>query len=147
MPNDTDRKPIKWTFAFNNRAGHFSNVRVNSPCWHPMRQIFIDYNGYYQMCCNDWTHQIKIGHVLKRGLIDMYLNDPKLNRIRWSLINNERERIKPCSVCDDNQGGKPNTLGLIKEFKNTDTYKHHIVKIAGSTGLAYRESLQSGDNV
>lgn len=147
MPNDTDTKPVKWTFAFNNRAGHFNKNRVNSPCWHPMRQIFIDYNGYYQMCCNDWTHQIKIGHVLKRGLIDMYLNDPKINRIRWSLLNNERERIKPCSMCDDNQGGKPNTLRLIEEFKNTDTYRYHVTKIAGSTGLMYRESLERGDNI
>jgi hypothetical protein len=112
-----------------------------------MRQIFIDYNGFYQMCCNDWTYQVKIGHVLERGLIDMYINDPKMNRVRWSLLNGERDRVKPCSMCDDTQGGKASTKQDIERLMKTDDYKYHIAKIAGTTGLKYRESLESGDNI
>ena len=147
LPNDTDVKPIKWSYAFNNRAGHFNKKVVKAPCWHPMRQIFIDYSGFYQMCCNDWTYQVKIGHVLERGLIDMYINDPKMNRVRWSLLNGERDRVKPCSMCDDNQGSRPSTLRDIERLMKTDDYRHHIAKIAGTTGLKYRESLESGDNI
>lgn len=147
LPNDTDVKPIKWQYSFNNRAGYFNNKCKPDPCWHPMRQIFIDYNGFYQMCCNDWTYQVKIGHVLERSLIDMYINDPKMNRVRWSLLNGDRRAVKPCSMCDDKQGGKPSTLQDIEKFKKTEDYRQGVVRIAGTTGLQYREYLESGDNI
>jgi len=146
LPGQLDTKTGKrFRYAFNNRAGWFSKDLVDSPCYHPMRQIFIDYHGNYQMCCNDWTYQIKIGNIHEKGMIDMYLNDPKMNRIRWTLLNGNRRDVLPCSMCDDDQGGKPGVLKVINAFKETDTYKHHVCKIAGSTGKDFVRELKGAD--
>lgn len=147
LPPQTDtRNGKRFRHAFNNRAGWFSEAVVDSPCWHPVRQIFIDYEGNYQMCCNDWTYQIKIGNVHEEGMIDMYLNNPKLSRIRWALLNNLRKEILPCSMCDDNQGGTDGVRKQIEVFKKSDYYRQHLCKIAGSEGVEYRQELK-GQNL
>ena len=117
---------------------------ISEPCWHPMRQIFIDFDGNYQMCCNDWTYQVKIGNVHERSLIDMYVNDPKLNRIRWALINGRRDVIKPCSECNDCQGSKKRSKDIIAHFKTTPEYRNHVHKIASNEGAEYKKELMSG---
>ena len=145
-PIEDNLQPGKFfNYVFNNRAGWFSDESVPTSCWHPMRQIFIDYKGNYQMCCNDWKYQIIIGNIHERGMFDMYENDPKLNRIRWSLLNNQRSDILPCSRCDDAQGGSRNTVKAIAKFKTTNEYKFHVAKIAGGEGAKYRKELQGGD--
>ena len=155
----------KWKHAFNNRAGYFKEqdrryqnldytniVRLpngqsvdiaRSPCWHPVRQIFIDYEGNYQMCCNDWSSQIKIGNVTERSLIDMYLNDPKINRIRWRLLNKDRIPILPCFMCDDIQGATTGTAAVIEKFRATKEYSHHVVPLA-RIGRSYDKDLREG---
>lgn len=154
-----------WKHAFNNRAGYFKNqdrrnveldytnlvtlpngkkIKVSeSPCWHPMRQIFIDFDGNYQMCCNDWLSQIKIGNVHERSLMDMYVNDPKLNRIRWRLLNRDRTKILPCDKCDDIQGATEGTIKVVNAFKQTRIYKEHLVPIA-QIGRHYDDDLKRG---
>lgn len=154
-----------WKHAFNNRAGYFKNqdrrnedldytnlvtlpngkkIKVSeSPCWHPMRQIFIDYEGNYQMCCNDWSHQIKIGNVVERSLIDMYVNDPKLNRIRWRLLNHDRNAILPCAKCDDIQGATKNTKEAIVKFMSSGAYRQHVIPLARE-GREHDAKLKSG---
>ena len=140
----------KWRHAFNNRAGYFKDqtTRIpdhvkNSDCWHPVRQIFIDFDGNYQMCFNDWLHQIKIGNIHEKSLIDMYINDPKVNRIRWQLLNKNRNNILPCSVCDDIQGTTKNTIKEIEQFKNSDTYREHVVPLA-RLGKQFDDNLKKG---
>lgn len=145
-----------WRHAFNNRAGYFEEdkkivtlpdgrqINVSeAPCWHPMRQIFIDFDGNYQMCCNDWLSQIKIGNVHERSLIDMYLNDPKINRIRWKLLNNDRASILPCAKCDDIQGAVKQTQKVIAKFKGSKGYREHVVPLA-RVGKAFDSQLKSG---
>lgn len=154
-----------WKHAFNNRAGYFKeqdrrfenldytnivklpngrSVNIaDSPCWHPMRQIFIDYEGNYQMCCNDWSSQIKIGNVTERSLIDMYLNDEKINRIRWRLLNKDRKTILPCYMCDDMQGVTVQTKKVIEKFRNSKAYREHVVPLA-RLGKKYDEGLSKG---
>ena len=144
MPPHQENDGVWYNYAFNNRAGWFSNQYVKEPCWHPMRQIFIDYEGNYQMCCNDWTYQIKIGNIHERGLIDMYVNDPKVNRIRWQLLNNNRQNIKPCSMCTDTQGRSKGVTKLIQHFRTTDVYKFHVCKKSAGEGKSYDEDLLNG---
>ena len=143
--NDVKNEGKQFRYAFNNRAGWFSDKVADSPCWHPMRQIFIDYHGNYQMCCNDWKYQIKIGNVHERSLMDMYRNDPKLNRIRWSLINNRRKDILPCARCDDGQGSSATTKEAIRKFKETPIYRGHVAKIASQEGSKYAKELLGGN--
>lgn len=136
----TEKKYFR--YVFNNRAGSFSNVGVDGPCWHPMRQIFIDYKGNYQMCCNDWKYQIKIGNIHERSMIDMYVNDQKLNRIRWSLINGRRQDILPCKMCDDTQGISPRSIKMVETFKGTDIYKFHVCTLAAKASQEEREEVR-----
>jgi len=129
-----------FTYQFNNRAGVFSDKGSTAGCFHPIRQIFIDYHGNYQMCCNDWKYQIKIGNVHDRSLIDMYENDPKLNRIRWRLLNNNRSAILPCKTCDDKQGESKNSIHWINKIKSLDVYKQGIIPSA-KVGAIYDDEL------
>lgn len=154
-----------WKHAFNNRAGYFKHqdrrnaeldysnlvtlpdgkkIKISeSPCWHPMRQIFIDFDGNYQMCCNDWSSQIKIGNVHERSLMDMYINDPKINRIRWRLINKDRTQILPCAMCDDIQGATTNTITTVNKFKQSKGYKEHVIPLA-RLGKGFDAGLKDG---
>lgn len=154
-----------WKHAFNNRAGYFKNqdrrnkdlnytnlvtmpdgkrIKVSqAPCWHPMRQIFIDFDGNYQMCCNDWLNQIKIGNVHDKSLMDMYVNDPKLNRIRWRLLNKDRTQILPCEKCDDIQGGTVEGFKAVQNFVRSSTYKEHLIPLA-RLGRSFDEGLKRG---
>jgi radical SAM protein with 4Fe4S-binding SPASM domain len=91
-----------WQHSFNNRAGFFNDSVINDACFHPHKQIFINYDGDYQLCCNDWLDQITIGNIHERRLFDMYLNDEKLLYIRKALQRGKRNLIAPCSRCDDN---------------------------------------------
>lgn len=142
---DTVEPGKTWKYQFNNRAGWFSEKFANDPCYHPVRQIFINYDGNYQMCCNDWTYQVSIGNVLEHNLWDMYLNNPKIQRIKWALLNGNRKDIKPCSMCDDAQGRK--SVKSIERVKSTNEYKHHLVKIASTDGLKYKEELRGSDYI
>ena len=137
---DTSNPGTYFKYLFNNRAGVFSKSREDTGCFHPIRQIFIDYHGNYQMCCNDWKYQIKIGNVHERSLMDMYEKDPKLNRIRWRLLNKQRDAILPCKMCDDQQGGRPNTVKVINKLKHTDTYRVGIISYARE-GATYDDEL------
>lgn len=143
----------EWRHAFNNRAGYFKKKKwwsqtskttvTEAACWHPIRQIFIDFDGNYQMCCNDWLNQIKIGNVHERSLIDMYINDPKVNRIRWHLLNNKRDRILPCANCDDIQGLQKGTVDTINAFKQTGSYREHVIPLA-KLGREFDPGLYKG---
>ena len=132
-------------YAFNNRAGTFSNNRVDGKCWHPMRQIFINYHGDYQMCCNDWKYQITIGNVHERSLMHMYHFDEKLNRIRWSLLHGQRQDILPCSTCDDIQGTRAGSVRVMNDFMQTDEYKFLVCPQAAKATPEQRKSLRGMD--
>jgi len=137
---DTKNPGSYFNYLFNNRAGVFSDERVDDGCWHPMRQIFIDYKGNYQMCCNDWKYQIIIGNVHERSLLDMYENDEKMNRIRWQLLQGNRAAIVGCRSCDDKQGGRPRSVQIMDKFKASDEYKT-IVNPSAREGKKYDDEL------
>lgn len=144
MPRHLENDGKWYNYAFNNRAGYFSDEVVKSRCWHPMRQIFIDYDGNYQMCCNDWLSQIKIGNVHERSLIDMYINDEKINRIRWLLLTEgNRSKILPCSKCDDIQGTLKNSRNTMDAFVKSPAYRHHIVPLS-ACGKKFDDGILEG---
>jgi organic radical activating enzyme len=142
---DTVELGKTWKYQFNNRAGWFSDKLAKMPCYHPIRQIFINYKGDYQMCCNDWTYQITIGNVLENNLWDMYLNNPKMQRIKWALLNGNRKDVLPCSMCDDSQGGR--AAGAISRVKASSEYRYHLVKIASTEGTKFKEELRGSDYI
>jgi len=143
-PTKNNMNTAYMIYVFNNRAGYFSDKVKNFTCWHPMRQIFINYDGDYQMCCNDWLHKITIGNVHERSLINMYCRDEKLHTIRNHLVNGNRSAILPCSKCDDIQGGHKKTIHVMEFFKGTRVYKEYVSKVATVNEEKFSTDLKRG---
>jgi hypothetical protein len=77
-----------------------TDSKINNPCLHPIHQIFINFDGTYELCCNDWNYQTKIDNIEGKGIIDIYLNNVRLNRARWNLLNGNRTCESACADCD-----------------------------------------------
>ena len=73
---------------------------MKGPCIHPMRGIFINFDGELQMCCNDWSHQIGFANVKDVNMFREWRDNKELRRISTELINGNRDAVPPCSVCD-----------------------------------------------
>jgi hypothetical protein len=103
LPDYADPKgrPIRWKHQFNHRAGLIAGgTAVKGPCVHPMRGIFINFDGHLQMCCNDWSHQIGFGNVKDVNLFREWRDNKELKRISTELINGNRDVVAPCASCD-----------------------------------------------
>lgn len=69
-------------------------------CNYPFRKLTIAFNGDILLCCDDFMYNTFYGNVQKDKLIDCW-NNPELNKIRLSLLNNNR--IGLCERCNDFQ--------------------------------------------
>lgn len=69
-------------------------------CNYPFRKLTIAFNGDILLCCDDFMYNTFYGNVQKDKLIDCW-NNPELNKIRLSLLNNNR--IGLCERCNDCQ--------------------------------------------
>lgn len=69
-------------------------------CNYPFRKLTIAFNGDILLCCDDFMYNTFYGNVQKDKLIDCR-NNPELNKIRLSLLNNNR--IGLCERCNDFQ--------------------------------------------
>ena len=144
MPNgkavDEKGKDKQFTYQFNNRSGAFDGeftsnhklkvVRERGNCWHPIRQVFVNFEGDYQMCCNDWNNQITIGSCYDNHLIEMYLTHPKMKRIQELLITGKRSEILPCSKCDDVQAFSESLYKNILGFRESPHFKEYYQVLA-----------------
>lgn len=68
-------------------------------CGKPFNNIFIDWNGDYILCCNDWVIMEKLDNVHKTSIVDYHTNNPKLQRYKKMLLN-ERRDMAPCIGCN-----------------------------------------------
>ena len=105
------------------------------------KSLFDSKETPFEQSIIDIYERIKIGNVHERSLIDMYENDPKINRIRWRLLNNQRSAILPCKMCDDQQGASPGTVKWMNKVKNLDIYRHGIIPSARE-GAKYDDELR-----
>lgn len=80
---------------------------------------------------------------MEKSLMDMYVHDEKLNRIRWRLINRDRNPIAPCAKCDDIQGATVGTVRAVEKFKNSPAYREHVVPLA-KLGRRFDKDLAEG---
>lgn len=124
---DRDRFPEKWsTYIEPIYAAYWNNPKVsfqkrktdetlpnyagNIPqkfnpkefgfCNYPFRKLTIAFNGDILLCCDDFMYNTFYGNAQKDKLIDCW-NNPELNKIRLSLLNNNR--IGLCERCNDFQ--------------------------------------------
>lgn len=90
-----------------NRAGSIDDERITQkkrtfPCFYPLRDIYIDYNGLVMPCCNmrsDVTshEDFILGDVKQSDIFELFMND-KFIQIRKDLMSNEI-KYKPCEFC------------------------------------------------
>lgn len=121
IQNDNEQYAIKFIYdgldftyrAFNprtvggNRAGSIDDERIRQikrtfPCFYPLRDFYIDYNGLVMPCCN-MRSDIKshedfiLGDVKQDDIFTLFMND-KFIQIRKDLMSNEI-KYKPCEFC------------------------------------------------
>lgn len=95
---------------FTNRAGSFSTNHMPSylGCDTPFVKMFIDWDGTYRLCCEDWKDKISMGNIFDQNIKDYINTNEKLNEYRKMLADGKRD-ISPCNVCsyniDDHKNG------------------------------------------
>ena len=78
----------------------FSKKVVNKRCEKPFRYLFIRYNAFVCLCCDDFRGQYKIGSILDFDRIDDLWNSPAFQSIRIMLMSDEHRKMKPCYGCN-----------------------------------------------
>ena len=80
-----------------NRAGSL-NVVIPSKkkCNRLLWTTVINWNGDYNLCCDDWTPHV-LGNIHDQQLKDFWYNNKKLNQYRQALL--DKKPLSPCNVC------------------------------------------------
>ena len=68
-------------------------------CNKPFVNIFIDWNGDYILCCNDWVIMEPLDNVHNTSILDFYNNNPKLQKYK-KMLKMEKRIMAPCSTCN-----------------------------------------------
>lgn len=68
-------------------------------CNKPFNNIFIDWNGDYILCCNDWVIMEPLDNVHNTSIVDFYNNNSKLQKYKKMLLQHKRT-ISPCNTCN-----------------------------------------------
>jgi len=96
--------PEQPNLYYNNRAGSIENsLTDNEPesnyCHKPFKNIFIDWNGDYNLCCNDWYYKESLGNIHTQSIYNYYFRNRNLRFYKSMIMNNERS-FQPCSTCN-----------------------------------------------
>jgi len=89
-----------------NRAGFlgentFSTIS-NKSCAKLVYNMYIDWNGNYNLCCDDWTPLI-LGNIFEENIEDFINYNENLNGYRKKhFCENSREGLPACQTCNRN---------------------------------------------
>ena len=78
----------------------YSEKTVNKRCEKPFRYLFIRWNAFVCLCCDDFRGQYKIGSVHDFEKIDDLWNSPQFQAIRIMLYSDSHRKMKPCYGCN-----------------------------------------------
>lgn len=111
---DCDPASDGFDMKLTNRGGWLRAERKNRGlCTIPFYKMFVDYDGSYLLCCDDWLRKSKTeGWNVFDMSIDEYFYD-KLHARKCELIAEGRVS-EPCSMCTVN--GKMMGMNYVKEF-------------------------------
>lgn len=94
----------------NNRGGSIEDERIakmerNFPCYYPLREVFIDYNGLVMPCCNmrsdvEAHKGFVLGDMSEASLFELFMND-KFIKLRKDLMSNI-PKYEACRYCSYN---------------------------------------------
>ena len=90
-------KELQKSFV-DNRAGSISNqpFHMGKRCTWLDSVVFIDWNGDYNLCCQDWTPTV-MGNVYKESLFDYFQYNKNLKAYQEGIKSGNR--LSPCDVC------------------------------------------------
>lgn len=91
-------------FKITNRAGYIDNSTCKNKCYYPFYKIFIDYDGSYLLCQDDWHRRSfntgkNIGNI---SILEYFIEDKFLNKIRSDMIEKDTRSGKICKLCNAN---------------------------------------------
>ncbi len=89
------------------RGGTITDEKItkkkrNAPCYYPLREIFIDYNGLVMPCCNTRSDieahkNLILGDINQEDLFSLFMND-KFIALRKNLMTNT-PKYDACQYC------------------------------------------------
>jgi radical SAM protein with 4Fe4S-binding SPASM domain len=90
-----------WFPGATNRAGSFSTNRYpdDKRCDVIFHKMFIDIDGTYRLCCEDWDKKISLGNIYEQNIVDYIEDNEQLHKYRKKLIKGNRD-ISPCISCN-----------------------------------------------
>lgn len=75
----------------------YPKTRRAQGCSFPFHMIVVSFDGAIGMCCGDFNFQLKMGDVLRDGIIETYRN-AAYSRIRRSFVRKSYDET-PCAGC------------------------------------------------
>lgn len=94
--------------AYHNRAGSVNKpITKNNPlhpilglfCEKPFIAIYINYNGDYNLCCNEWFNPTVLENVYTQSIKNFINKNKKLQEFKNDLADGKRSN-HPCSSCN-----------------------------------------------
>ena len=98
-----DDEKKQYNFSPNNRTGLLYGTPkepLNEVCMRPIVYIFVNFDGTYELCCNDWKYKTPIANLNKHDILEVYSRSQDLALVRWDLMQGYRNCTKACSECD-----------------------------------------------
>lgn len=91
----------KWFDNATNRAGSFSTNYLpdDKTCEVLFHKMFIDIDGTYRLCCEDWKEKVSLGNIFEKNIVDYIEDDSDLSNYRRKLIHGNRSK-SPCMSCN-----------------------------------------------
>lgn len=126
----------------------YSPKTVNKRCEKPFRYLFVRWNSYVCLCCDDFRGQYRIGSVFDYESIDDLWNSPAFQAARIMLMSDEHRMMAPCYGCNyhsirpgllpDPSGRDKNIMPKKIDSEVIDVFLSHY-KREGSTTIVKRK--------
>lgn len=94
--------------SFSNRVGYLSYneeelIAVKHvTCDLIFKNLFINWNGDYYLCCDDWTNNT-ISNIFEESIFDYVEKNETLNRYREYHLMEKRQELDICKTCTRNR--------------------------------------------
>lgn len=104
----TNRVNKTTAVTYNNRAGSIPQDIIpmktlsdadGRSCYKPFDIMYLDLDGEWRICCNDWDDLVSLGNLKDISIHDHFYNNPLFNEYRWRLANGDRS-LTPCNKCN-----------------------------------------------
>lgn len=119
-----DKRTATTTKKFTNRSGSVTQPdklampKISSKqelfCIKPFHVVYVDLNGDFNLCCDDWKEKVVLGNIFEESLQEYATNSAALQMYQYQLSKLNRT-MSPCSTCDRLFSGHKLTIGMYEE--------------------------------